>query len=265
MSLATRCPDCKTLCPTTALQLREQGGYITCGHCGCVFSGVDYLSPADEDSWSADTEQKDGVADAMPELQGKVAIYKQWLRKLGRRFTLPAWLLKWVEGEYKWPRFAKRWAMILSLLLLWQCIWWQRVNLTHLIPALDTPLNALSQTLGTQVSGLASSRLKILGSSLKSQDNQKLTLEVRITNIARSASRWPLLEVQLLNSKKGVVSARLLSVSEYAVVTEAPLDGRIEAGEAFDLIAYLDTTELNKEKLELPITGFKVSLVDKAH
>ncbi len=265
MSLATRCPDCKTLCPTTALQLREQGGYLTCGHCGGMFSGVDHLTPADEDSWSADAGQAETASDAHAASGAKAAVYQRWLAKINRKLTLPAWMMKRLEGEYKWPRFAKRWVLLLSALLLWQCIWWQRVNLTHLLPVLDTPLNALSEMLGTQVAGLASSRLKILGSSLKSQDNQKLTLEVRISNSARSASRWPQLELQLLNSKKGVVSARVLGIDEYAVVTETPLEGRIRAGEAFDLIAYLDTTELNKEKLELPITGFKVSLIDKAH
>lgn len=267
MSLATRCPDCKTLNPTTAAQLQAQNGHITCGHCGTLFSGIDHLTPADEDSWthvgSGDSEAAAVTEPATVEAAGNTtAPAPQW-SKLARR------VLFWRTSERRrdgrnggWPRFARRWAWGLGVLLVVQLIWWQRLGIAAALPFLSAPLAAWSAAVGTDLAGPASTRLKVMASSLKSSADNQLQLEVRILNTARTPSRWPLVELKLRNSKRETVTSITLRVADYAVSTPDTPARTLKPGDDAEIIAYIDTSVLNGQSLELPPTGFEVTLVD---
>jgi predicted Zn finger-like uncharacterized protein len=258
MSLATRCPDCKTLFPTTAAQLQEQNGHITCGHCGCMFSGIDHLTPADEDSWNTGATLQADVGGTAPNGDGQAGSDTAKTSRLKR----PAWLVRLQHTVNAWPRFARRWTLCLLVLLLWQLLWWQRLAIANALPILATPLQKLSQALGTDLARPASSSVKIMASSLKSLDNDQLALEIRIRNASSGPSRWPVLELALLNSKRDVVTSTALGVHDYAVTGNEHPGGTLKAGEDAELVAFISTAALNKQALALPVTGFKLAVVD---
>lgn len=263
MSLAARCPECKTLNPTTAALLQAQSGHLTCSHCGNLFSGVDHLTPADEDSWtrlqSPDGDAGDEADNATPAAaNGKSSA----LTGLKRFLRTPAFVRKLKDRTATWPRFARRWTLILGILLLVQVLWWQRLAIAVAMPFLSPAIQGVSRAVGADLAGSASSRLKILASSLKSAQENRLQLEVRIRNESRTPSRWPAFDVQLLDSKRGVVSSITLNIADYAVVGNGTPSGTLQPGEDAEIIAWIDTSVLNAQSLELPVTGFKVSLAD---
>ncbi len=275
MTLATRCPDCKTLNPTTAAMLQAQNGHITCGHCGSLFSGIDHLTPADEDSWTslqaeaidkgllADKTGDDGSTDASAD-DATANTSQARLTRLGKwRPRMPAVITRLLEPMSAWPRFARRWTVGMALVLLLQLVWWQRLAIAGTLPFLSPALAAWSSLLGSDLAGAPSSRLKIMASSLKSAQDNRLQLEVRVQNNGKTPSRWPLLDLQLLDSKRETVTSISLGVRDYAVVGMQDIPRILKPGQDAELIAWVDTEVLNAQSLELPVTGFKVSIVDK--
>lgn len=269
MSLASRCPDCKTLNPTSAAQLQSQNGHLTCGHCGTLFSGIDHLTPADEDTWQ--TGAGGNALDAVNDAGGNAALQESEAqhtdtRRKGFRLawvrTLPNPLTPLLNRMSGWPRFARRWTLLLTAFLLLQLLWWQRLAIAMALPFLSPALAGWSELVGTDMAGTASTRLKIMASSLKASQDNRLQLEVRISNAASTPSRWPALDVQLLDSKRETVSSITLRVSDYAVTGSDHPPRTLKPGEDAEIIAWIDTDRLNAQSLPLPVSGFKVMLVD---
>lgn len=267
MTLATRCPDCKTLNPTTAAMLQAQNGHITCGSCGSVFSGIDHLTPADEDSWTSVQAEADAREAAADKHASDASQHGQPDAKAGKRKwrpRMPGFILRLIQPMAAWPRFARRWTVGMVVVLLIQLIWWQRLGIAAALPFTSAALAAWSSAVGSDLAGPPSSRLKIMASSLKSSQDNRLQLEVRVRNNSKTPSRWPILDLQLLDSKRDTVTSITLSVRDYAVAGSAEPARTLKPGDDAELIAWIDTDVLNGQSLELPVTGFKVSVVDKA-
>ncbi|NJM33301.1 MAG: hypothetical protein HC848_11250 [Limnobacter sp.] len=65
MSLATRCPACKTLFKVSLGQLQVHEGQVRCGQCKAAFSGIDHLAAADSELWEH-MQLEDNEPPAMP-------------------------------------------------------------------------------------------------------------------------------------------------------------------------------------------------------
>ncbi len=259
MSLATRCPECKTLFKVTAVQLQQHNGQVQCGFCSAVFSGVEQLTPADADTWSANTEAAHALpVDASPDTEPDRAAEPL-------TDSLLAMLPRSKAPRQPWPRKA-RWACIgLSVLLGWQLIWWQRNAIAHALPVVDGPLMAIASVLGTQVSSPASKNITIVGSSLNSSKDEQLRADIRLAHRGTTPSQWPVIRVELLDSQQSSMGHILLRPTDYTIKPElyTRIGPRILPGQEFDVTAYLNIQALNARFPDSRPTGFRLSVFDQ--
>ena len=270
MSLATRCPDCKTLFKVTASQLQQHGGKVKCGFCGSVFSGVQELTPADADAWLRSQEPRsrfsDEEPDSGPSADAEAALLR--LNKVNRGEITADDHVSKLPGVHRremWPLRAQLRLAGLLLLLLWQMVWWQRNAVSAAFPLLDSPLSSLAELVGTQVTAPASKNIVIVGSAINNNGGTGMRADIRIAHRGKQASQWPVIRLEILDSQQARLDTVTLSPTDYAVKPDLYKIGssRILPGQEFDLVAYFDTKKLSEQFPESPPTGFRLTVFDQ--
>jgi predicted Zn finger-like uncharacterized protein len=290
MSLATRCPECKTLFKVTSAQLQAQQGKVKCGYCGTVFSGIDHLTPADADTWqnpSAPTRVEAGLdiqlalntanSNANSGLnvnsENQYATLSTTVLMLPKSASISSHLFKAIapyfqhfRTEAPWPILAKATLITLLVILSWQIIWWQRAGVAWALPVLDAPLQGIASALGTSTAQPASKSIVIVGSNLSNPTEKTLRADLRIAHRGKSPSYWPVFQLQLLNSQQAVIATKVITPADYSIKTTLAaedLNPRILPGEEIDVVILLNISKLLSANTDSPPTGFRVTLYDQ--
>lgn len=273
MSLATRCPDCKTLFKVSLGQLQTHGGQVRCGHCHHVFSGVDHLTAADADAWLGlqtalhtpspvdatfgNLPKTDADANATAFLNPASAARKPLWPSLQRRVQA-------VQAPWHAPSHYLVIYGLLSALLVIQIVVASRGWILSGLPPLANWVSHSSPSLQWWAARPASQALNVEGSGLSRLSDQQLQLDITLQNTSNLPSRWPHLQVSLTDSQNQVLAAQVLSPSQYLRIQNTPeqLKTPFPAQHTAELQAFINTADL---RLQLPGTqavGFKLRLVD---
>lgn len=262
MSLATRCPHCNTLFKVSLGQLQLHEGEVRCGQCQKVFSGVDHLTSADSDAWES-LKMAESDARAPEPSSSAHRTDSQSPSFLGQKpkkakLNLPPWSSA--------PKSSRHAIIGLALLLGSQVLWWQKDSIVSQIFPISQQIANSSFNTQWLFAQLASQSIEVQGSGLSRNSEQQLQLDITLTNKSRLPSQWPQLKVDLTDTQGLVLASRLLRPSDYLVRSDSPNNnlGPIPAGQTVEILAYLNTSQLNLRLPGISASGFKVQLFDKA-
>lgn len=262
MSLATRCPHCNTLFKVSLGQLQLYEGEVRCGQCQQVFSGVDHLTSADSDAWeSLQLAESDARASEPPGNSPRPETHGPSF--LGQKPTKATWSLpSWSSA----PRSSRYTIASLVLLMSIQVLWWQKGSILSQMPVIARQIADSSIPTQWIFAQLASRSIEVQGSGLSRNSDQQLQLDITLINKSPLPSQWPQLKVDLTDTQGLVLASRLLRPSDYLVRSDSPKNnlGPIPAGQTVEILAYLNTSQLNARLPGISASGFKVQLFDKA-
>lgn len=262
MSLATRCPHCNTLFKVSLGQLQLHEGEVRCGQCQKIFSGVDHLTSADSDAWESLNLAESEARASEPTNSGPRADFQspsflgQKTKKA--RYSLPPW-----SSAPKPSRYA---IVSLALLISIQVLWWQKGSIIAQLSPIARQIADSSTSTQWMFAQLASRSIEVQGSGLSRNSDQQLQLDITLINKSPLPSLWPQLKVDLTDTQGLVLASRLLSPSDYLVRSDSPKNnlGPMPAGQTVEILAYLNTSQLNTRLPGVSASGFKVQLFDKA-
>lgn len=257
MSLATRCPGCETLFRVSLSQLQVHKGLVRCGNCQHIFSGIKQLASADSEAWRSLNLGANETQQA-PEEPAQV-IKPKFLTEQHKSF-----FFAWPAIAHA-PKYLKHCLMALTLTLFLQVLWWQRVNMAEQFPSL-TRWIASSQPDVQWLFTKPASTLQVLGSALSRINTNGLQVDLTLFNNNRLPSKWPHIQIQLIDPQSNTLAIKTLKPSDYVKRSKVISDKAppIAAGGTVEVVAFLNLTELNDHLPNTTATGFEIQLFDNS-
>lgn len=256
MNWITRCPACRTNYVVSSEQRHLAQGWLRCGHCQQAFDSTGLVlawpekppmgsgeGPAqmaadrlilDDLLKQEDRSMAQPKVSALEALEAALATFKPVLpdsrtaRPKGwtlasdhRRATgvaLPSRRRTWIEQSI---------VFALSILLLLQCLWVQRIPLAAALPDVVAKWNAACRTLGCEIAPLQMRSGIVIDSSSLSPQETGLVLSFVWRNTTEQALQTPALELTLLGAQGQTLVRRVFLAPEL----DAPSD--LAAGQSW--------------------------------
>ncbi len=256
MSLATRCPHCDTLFRVSLSQLQVHKGLVRCGSCQSIFSGVEQLTAADTEVWRRShlsfEQTKQEPTEQPPQVVKPKFLSDQ---KKTKHFQWPT--------LSQAPQYFKPVAFTLLIGFIIQAIWWQRVPIAEQFPSIATWIKNSEPTIQWLFSQPATT-LQVQGSGLSRINQNGLQVDLTLHNSNRLPSKWPHIQIQLIDPQSNTIAVKVLKPSDYVKRSDllSAKANPIEAGQTVEVIAFLNLAQLNQHLPNTTATGFEIQLFD---
>ena len=205
----TRCPQCKTVHPTTAAQLSHTRGLVQCGECNRTFSSLSFLF----DEWPAGEAHGPAKgADAVPPVLGKPS------KKTGPKDDNDTESKE--ENEKENRRKQQIWLVATALLLVLtvaNTAWTFRKPLQQ-SPQVSAWLNQSDELQPGHGELLKDpSQIKLVSRDMHTHPTRTgiLVLSLTFVNLAQYSQVFPEMEITLLDATNQQVAKRRFQPTEY--------------------------------------------------
>jgi predicted Zn finger-like uncharacterized protein len=211
----THCPNCHTAFKVREEQLRAANGWVRCGKCQNVFEAhLHFAHKTDMNPSASFSGKGDSIEGVRPGL-----------------FASDAPTQTQMQSGASW--FWSSLSVLLTLVLLWQAVLWNRNRLVAEEPALRRAVEALCMPIACKVDWPQEpNSVLIENSNFHENPDGGFNLHMRFKNIQRHPVATPWLEVTLTDVQDQVVLRRVFSIQDLGLQDHiaALRDQRVQLG-----------------------------------